>query len=203
MIFGIVGTHCTGKTTFVQRFRDNHTGIPNIGYVHGDLTTDNYPLVPKKYRESKFYRKLEFKKQMLIDMLQDRSKLWIIEGCRFWGSMFHHIGPVVEEMTGGLFMLVVVTSPDLMLSLMKQRAIDNGRMLKVGYWTHKKLEYEARRRHINACSKSLRDRDWYVVEFQGDFSMWNKEPLFLLNSFVHDRSLWYNKFPVTIERTPV
>jgi len=197
VIFGIVSANATGKTTFLQNLE-----IPGIRKVFGDLVQINYGMTPE-FADSKYYRTLTGKKEFVGYMIQDHTTLWVVEGCRFWGSLVHHVTHFVEEMQGGLFMLVITVSPYVMEHMLRTRAVKNNKAYRADYWDHKRRQYEGESRSVNACRKHLFDNEWCQQRFTGDFSMWDGVPLELIKQFVADRTLWYDREPMVCVRRMV
>lgn len=194
MIFGIVSANATGKTTFLKGL-----DIPGARKVFGDLVQVNYDLVPE-FADSKYYRTKDGKIEFVEYMVRDHTTLWIVEGCRFWGSLIHHVIPAVRDIDGGLFMLVVTVGPDVMERMLRARAVQNNKEYRADYWDFKRRLYEGKHRAVNACRKHLYDYEWCRLEFTGDFSVWQGLPLELIKQFASDRTLWYYREPLGLVR---
>jgi len=184
MLIGIYGTHCTGKTTYLESL-----DIPGIRKVFGDMLTPNYDNIPEFPALYDVYRTLPGKQELIRYMVCDRETLWIAEGMRFWGSIFHHIKHVPLEMGGGLFMIIITTTAEYMEQALRKRAVLSHRIYAEKYWTPHKLEYESSTRLIRAAAMHLDPKDWIELPFD-DFG-WRSQADLIIHMFVEDISLWY------------
>lgn len=199
MIFGVYGTHGTGKTTWLET-----VDVPGVRKVYGDLITvniDNIPMFPKSH----YYRNKDGKLELLTYLINDNRTLWVVEGTRFWGSMLHHIRPIIDQAGGGFFMLTIYTTADIMRKALIDRAPLNNKEYREDYWTPQKLEYESRKRMENACTKHLDPDDWMSVEFHGDYSAWTSIADQLVVEFAQHPEYWYERRPTVYldERRPM
>jgi len=199
VIFGITGAYAIGKTTFLQNLE-----IPGIRKVFGDsgcnLNDDLRPI----FDNIKYYRTMAGKRDIVEYTIRDHTTLWIVEGCRFWrGSLLQKIRPVIDDIQGGLFMLVIVASPDVMEERLKIRAANSNKKYRADYWDYKRRLYEGEMCATNSCRRNLLDTEWCQQRLTGDFSTWDGVPAELIRQFASDRTLWYDREPMaSIKRMP-
>lgn len=195
MLLGIYGPHAVGKTTYLQSLKGR-----DIKIVCGDVLEMNYENHPQ-FAESKYYRTIPGKVELLTYAIKDVRHLWVVEGMRFWGGMFAKIRGAVRLMSGGLFVIVVITTPEIMDSALRKRAVQNNKVFRDDYWDKSKLEYEASRRALNVCNKNLEVDEWCELHYpvEGEFHRWTDTATRLIDEFLDNREWWYERQPLRLE----
>ena len=162
MLIGLYGMFATGKTTFLDNFKDEIADamMPtarSLVIVMADLA-DEYWMNRSMNMWNVVHNKPRYKGSQqdkiahIDDMIRNPGILWIVESARYFGGLQSYFIDCYKAHHGGLKFIIPVCSPDTARKFLMKRCEKRNKVFRAEYWTDKRLEYESTSRYTNVVN---------------------------------------------------
>jgi hypothetical protein len=201
MLLGLFGMYATGKTTFLNNFKDDliDASVHNLVVVLADIATE-YWYEPTddvwiaRYVKPIYKGTQQEKLPHIDEMVGDRDMLWILESARYFAGLHETCVESAIKHRGGLRFIIPVTTPEVGKRFLMERAKKRNKHFRDDYWTKGKLEYECMYRYINAMKNIHEPVGIWYETFMVDYkrTVWAKIGNVMLEQVALPVDEWYS-----------
>lgn len=175
MLFGVIGPHATGKSTYHRYL----AGLYQSGAILPRfplqiiLADNGIVLDSAGEHKLKWTKALRAEKEPYIEsMLADDTTVYILESARFFGGLMPYVHEKYLKYGGGARFILASVSYARMVDNIRNRCTKAGKTFKEEFWADR-ASYENRDRYHNQLTKQAGNIPWEEFDIP-TYAVWKE-----------------------------